>query len=114
MSNLLCYIYITVDEVALIWINGTKSIMTDIFPSTTDPRIKPGPPPESPTPGFVEHTLVIEQVTRWDSGSYTCKITSEPPVEITHTLRVIRQYLCIHLLPTVPYLLSTGLALAVV
>lgn len=78
----------SLDEVVLIWINGTNSIMTDNFASSTDPRIKPGTPVS--TPGFVEHALIIEQVTRWDSGSYTCKITSSPPVSITHTLRVIQ------------------------
>lgn len=81
---------VTVDDVVLIWVNGTNTIMTDNYASSTDPRIKPGTPLN--TPGFVEHTLIIEQVTRWDSGSYKCQITSSPPVSITHTLRVIRQY----------------------
>lgn len=78
---------ITVDDVALIWINGTKSIMTDALITSTDPRVKAGIPIDKS-----DHTLVIEQVTRWDSGSYTCKITSSPPVEIMHTLHVTRQY----------------------
>lgn len=72
--------------------------MTDTSSSTTDPRVKAGAPALKGS-GFVENTLVIELVTRWDSGSYTCRITSEPLVSITHTLRVTRQYkLCI-LLP---------------
>lgn len=84
----------TVDDIAVIWINGTNSIMTDGYASTTDPRIKPGPSQE-PKSGdkFVEHTLVIEQVTRFDSGTYTCRVMSEPPVQITHTLGVTRQYI---------------------
>ncbi|XP_027849832.2 neural cell adhesion molecule 1-like isoform X1 [Aphis gossypii] len=77
----------SVDDYAVMWINGTKSIMTDSYTMTTDPRVKPGPQSET-SAGFQEHTLIIEQVTRMDSGSYTCRIASTPPVEITHTLRV--------------------------
>lgn len=77
----------SVDDYAVLWINGTKSIMTDSYTMTTDPRVKPGPQSET-SAGFQEHTLIIEQVTRMDSGSYTCRIASTPPVEITHTLRV--------------------------
>jgi len=77
----------SVDDYAVMWINGTKSIMTDSYPITTDPRVKHGAQSET-SAGFQEHTLIIEQVTRMDTGSYTCRITSTPPVEITHTLRV--------------------------
>lgn len=80
-----------VDDVALLWINGTKTIMTDTFPSSLNPRVKPGPRSESSS-GSLDNTLIIEQVTRWDSGPYTCKITSTPPVVVTHTLHVTRQY----------------------
>lgn len=87
--NLPCKVIIngSDDDYAVIWINGTKSIMTDNYPMTTDPRVKHGTQSET-SAGIQEHTLIIEQVTRLDSGSYTCRITSTPPVDITHTLRV--------------------------
>ncbi|VVC26778.1 Hypothetical protein CINCED_3A020364 [Cinara cedri] len=88
--NLPCKIVGSVDDVAVIWINGTKSIMTDGVSSTADTRVKSGSPSEADTTqGSSDHSLVIEQVSRWDSAQYTCRILSEPAVEITHTLRVI-------------------------
>lgn len=100
---------VTVDDYAVMWINGTKSIMTDSYTMTTDPRVKPGPQSET-SAGFQEHTLIIEQVTRMDSGSYTCRIASTPPVEITHTLRVTRQYLSVYFITLSVLLPSAGLA----
>ncbi|XP_022177691.1 neural cell adhesion molecule 1-like isoform X2 [Myzus persicae] len=85
--NLPCRVANGSDDYAVIWINGTKSIMTDYYPMTTDPRVKPGTQLETAV-GIQEYTLIIEQVTRQDSGSYTCRITTTPPIEITHTLRV--------------------------
>jgi len=97
------------DDYAVMWINGTKSIMTDSYPITTDPRVKHGTQSET-SAGFQEHTLIIEQVTRMDTGSYTCRITSTPPVEITHTLRVTRQYLSVYFITLSVLLPSAGLA----
>lgn len=84
-----------IDDYAVIWINGTKSIMTAYYSMTTDPRVKSGTQSET-SAEYQEHTLIIEQVTRMDSGFYTCRITTTPPLEITHTLRVTRQYLSVY------------------
>lgn len=86
---------VAVDELAVLWMNGTKSIMTDGYVVTPDLRVKPGKQSETST-DFLDHTLIIEQVTRWDSGPYTCRIASTPPVEIIHTLHVTGQYLSIY------------------
>ncbi|KAL4135037.1 hypothetical protein QTP88_006703 [Uroleucon formosanum] len=85
--NLPCKIANASDDYAVIWINGTKSIMTAYYSMTTDPRVKSGTQSET-SAEYQEHTLIIEQVTRMDSGFYTCRITTTPPLEITHTLRV--------------------------
>jgi len=100
---------VIIEDYAVIWINGTKSIMTDYYPMTTDPRVKHGTPSET-SAGYQEHTLIIEQVTRMDSGSYTCRITTTPPLEITHTLRVTRQYLSVYFITFSILLPSAGLA----
>lgn len=71
------------DEFTLLWVNGTKTIMTDGDAATPNPRYFQSQDP-------IAKTLSIEGVTRWDSGDYTCRITSEPPVQITHTLVVLR------------------------
>lgn len=75
----------TVDEFTQLWINGTKTIMTDGDASMPNSRV-------TQAKSQLAKTLSIEAVSRWDSGNYTCKITSEPAVEITHSLRVLRQY----------------------
>jgi len=106
----LCYI---IDDYAVIWINGTKSIMTDNYLMTTDPRVKPGTKSET-SAAYQENTLIIEQVTRMDSGSYTCRITTTPPIEITHTLRVTRQYLSVYFITLSVLLPRAGLASAAV
>jgi len=103
---ILCYI---IDDYAVIWINGTKSIMTDNYPMTADTRVKPGSQSET-SAGIQERTLIIEQVTRQDSGSYTCRITTTPPIEITHTLHVTRQYLSVYFITLSVLLPSAGLA----
>lgn len=83
--------------------------MTDYYPMTADTRVKPGTQLET-SAGIQEYTLIIEQVTRQDSGAYTCRITTTPPIEITHTLRVTRQYLSVYFITLSVLLPSAGLA----
>lgn len=85
--------------------------MTDTFPTEVNSRVKPGEnqPEENQSLGYSEHTLVIDQVTRWDSGTYKCRVTSVPFVEIVHTLRVTRQYnISIHFITPAVLLSSTA------
>ncbi|XP_050426130.1 contactin-5-like isoform X2 [Adelges cooleyi] len=70
-------------DTAMIWLNGTKTIFTEEYRITSDPRVH-----TERNPTKEDYTLVIDSVTSQDAGTYTCKITSSTPVTITHELRI--------------------------
>ncbi|CAG2053987.1 unnamed protein product [Timema podura] len=66
------------DAYVVMWIHGSTTLFTDNVQQHKDARLRRHP----------NNTLEISRVTGEDSGTYTCKISAQPVVEISHTLNV--------------------------
>nr|CAD7415515.1 unnamed protein product [Timema poppensis] len=66
------------DAYVVMWIHGSTTLFTDNVQQHKDARLRRHP----------NNTLEISRVAGEDSGTYTCKISAQPVVEISHTLNV--------------------------
>nr|CAD7425514.1 unnamed protein product [Timema monikensis] len=66
------------DAYVVMWIHGSTTLFTDNVQQHKDSRLRRHP----------NNTLEISRVAGEDSGTYTCKISAQPVVEISHTLNV--------------------------